>query len=58
MSEARQYIGRGIGGGAAFALVLSWTTWHSFWWAVLHSFLSWIYVAWFFLIKNYDQVRP
>lgn len=46
----------GISTGAAFALVLSWTTWNSFWWAVLHGFFGWFYVVYYFLWANYDQL--
>lgn len=34
--------------GAIFAIVLSWTKWHLFWWAVLHGIFGWIYVIYYF----------
>jgi hypothetical protein len=34
-------------------LVISWGKWHSFWWAMLHGILGWIYVAYYFLIAKY-----
>jgi hypothetical protein len=37
----------GISFGSAFALVLSWTKWHAFWWAILHGCLGWIYVIYY-----------
>lgn len=58
MSDTRSAVSSGISFGTAFALILSWTTWHSFWWALLHGFLSWFYVGYFFLIANYDKVIP
>lgn len=47
-------VSTGVGFGTAFALVLSWTKWHSFWWAILHGSLSWLYVIWYFLVKGYN----
>lgn len=36
-----------VGGiGSSLAVVLSFTTWHSILWAILHGFLSWFYVIW------------
>jgi len=58
MSSTREAAGSGIGLGSAFGLVLSWTTWHSFWWAILHGFLGWFYVGYYFLWANYDKVIP
>ncbi len=37
----------GIGFGSALAIVLSWTTWHSIWWAILHGIFSWFYVIYY-----------
>lgn len=33
--------------GNALAVVLSWTTWHSIPWAILHGFFSWGYVVYY-----------
>lgn len=33
--------------GIAIATVLSWTTWHSIWWCILHSGLGWFYVIYY-----------
>lgn len=30
--------GAGIGFGCALAIVISWTAWHSIWWAIVHGF--------------------
>lgn len=46
-------VSSGISFGSAFAIVLSWTKWHSAGWAILHGVLSWFYVIWYFLIKHY-----
>ena len=34
--------------GTIFAVVLSWTKWHAFWWALLHGLLGWVYVIYYF----------
>lgn len=42
----------GIGLGSIIAVVLSWTTWHSILWAILHGFFSWGYVVyWVIFIR-------
>lgn len=37
----------GISMGAALAMILSYTKWHSIIWAILHGLLSWIYVIYY-----------
>ncbi len=49
MNENRQAIVNktvktGISFGSALAMVISYTTWHSVGWAILHGLLSWVYV--------------
>lgn len=39
----------GISFGCALAMVISYSTWHSVGWAVLHGLLSWVYVIYFIL---------
>ena len=34
----------GISFGSALAMVISFSTWHSVGWAILHGIFSWIYV--------------
>lgn len=34
--------------GTIFAVVLSWTKFHAFWWAFLHGTLGWVYVIYYF----------
>ena len=46
---ANNAVETGIGLGSAFAIVLSWTKWHSFWWVLLHGLLGWLYVAYYFI---------
>ena len=40
----------GITFGCALAMVISYTTWKSVGWAILHGLLSWVYVI-YYLIK-------
>ena len=39
----------GVSFGSALAIAISWSVHHSIIWAIIHGFLSWIYVAWFAL---------
>lgn len=39
----------GITFGGALAMVISYTTWHSVGWAIVHGLLSWVYVIYFVL---------
>ena len=41
----------GIGFGAALAITISWSLHHSILWAVIHGFLSWIYVIYYALTR-------
>ena len=55
MNENRQTIVNktvktGISFGSALAMVISYTTWHSVGWAILHGLLSWVYGI-YFVIK-------
>ena len=52
MNENRQAIVNktvktGISFGSALAMVISYTTWHSVGWAILHGLLSWVSVIYF-----------
>lgn len=40
----------GISFGMALAMVISYTTWHSIFWAIIHGCLSWIYVIYFIIV--------
>ena len=35
--------------GSALAMVISYTTWHSVGWAIVHGLMSWVYVIYFML---------
>ena len=37
----------GITFGSALAMVISFTTWHSVGWAILHGLLGWVYVIYY-----------
>ena len=37
----------GISFGCALAIVISYTTYKSIWWAILHGVFSWFYVLYF-----------
>ena len=39
----------GISFGSALAMVISYTTWHSVGWAIVHGLMSWVYVVYFIL---------
>ena len=38
---------KGISFGSALAMVISFTTWHSVGWAILHGLLGWVYVIYY-----------
>ena len=40
-----------VGFGTALAMVISYTNNHSVLWAIIHGFLSWLYVIYFALFK-------
>ncbi len=39
----------GISFGSALAMVISYTTWGSVFWAIVHGLMSWVYVIYFIL---------
>ena len=39
----------GISFGSALAMVISYTTWGSVFWAIIHGLMSWVYVIYFVL---------
>lgn len=53
MYESRQTVYKtvksGITFGSALAMVISYTTWRSVGWAIIHGLLSWVYVIYFVL---------
>jgi hypothetical protein len=47
----KEVISSGISMGAALAMILSWSKNASILWAVIHGFLSWIYVIYFAIAR-------
>ena len=45
----------GIGIGSLIALFLSWTTWHSVGWAILHFIFGWFYVFYWLIFIWHGQ---
>ena len=48
-SVVHKTVKSGITFGSALAMVISYTTWHSVTWAIIHGLLSWLYVIYFVL---------
>ncbi len=48
-STSKTVIKSGITFGTCLAMVISYTNWHSVFWAVIHGLLSWVYVIYFIL---------
>lgn len=40
----------GLTFGSALAMVISYTNWHSVFWAIIHGLMSWVYVIYFIII--------
>lgn len=53
MSVGRESVKAGISFGSALAIVISWSQNHSILWAIVHGILSWFYVVYFALTRNY-----
>ena len=49
MSRRVEAARAGIGFGTALAMVISYTTWKSVFWAVVHGILGWVYVVYFLI---------
>lgn len=45
----RRSVEKGISFGAALAMVISFVTWKSIGWAIVHGALGWIYVIYYFI---------
>jgi hypothetical protein len=41
----------GVSFGSALAIAISWSQHKSIIWAIIHGFLSWLYVAWYALTR-------
>lgn len=42
----------GLSFGSALAMVISYTTWKSIGWAIVHGIFGWVYVIYFLLVHN------
>lgn len=42
----------GVSFGSALAIAISWSQHHSILWAIIHGFLSWLYVAWYAITRS------
>lgn len=40
----------GISFGSCLAMVISYTSWHSIFWAIIHGLLGWIYVIYYIIV--------
>ena len=40
----------GLSFGSALAMVISFTTWKSVGWAIIHGLMSWVYVLYYLLV--------
>ncbi len=45
--KKNRVVEKGIGFGSCLAIVISYTTWQSIGWAIIHGILSWVYVIYF-----------
>jgi hypothetical protein len=48
-ATVKSYVNSGITFGSALAMVISYTTWKSIGWAIIHGILGWVYVLYFVL---------
>lgn len=48
--SAGNVVKTGISFGAALAMVISYTNWHSILWAIIHGLLSWVYVIYYVIM--------
>ncbi len=51
------FLSTGISLGAAIAVVCSWHRNRSIVWMIVHGTLSWVYVVYFALTREADEVR-
>lgn len=43
----KKTVSTGVGFGSALAMVISYVTWHSIGWAIIHGVFGWLYVIYF-----------
>jgi hypothetical protein len=51
MAASHEVAKAGISFGTALAIAISWSTNHSILWAIVHGFLSWLYVIYFAITR-------
>jgi hypothetical protein len=51
MSKTKEAARAGITMGSALAITISWSGNHSILWAIVHGFLSWLYVIYYALVR-------
>ena len=51
MGRSVQVAKAGVSFGSALAIAISWSVHHSIVWAIIHGFLSWLYVAWYAIMR-------
>lgn len=51
MSKTKEAARAGITMGSALAITISWSANHSILWAIVHGFLSWLYVIYYALVR-------
>jgi fucose permease len=56
-NQAGAVVQTGIGLGAALAVVCSWQRNRSIFWAIVAGILSWLYVIYFALTRQADEVK-
>ncbi|QTD57947.1 hypothetical protein [Parasphingorhabdus cellanae] len=47
----KEIVSKGVGFGSALAIAISFTTHNSIIWAIIHGFLSWLYVIYYVLTR-------
>lgn len=47
----KEIVSKGVGFGSALAIAISFTTHKSIFWAIIHGFLSWVYVIYYALTR-------
>lgn len=47
MEDNKMTAGSGVGLGSIIAFMLSYCTWHSIGWGILHAIFGWVYILYF-----------
>lgn len=50
--QVNDSVKNGISFGCALAMVISYTNWHSVFWAIVHGLLGWAYVIYYILLDG------